>query len=136
MSYSAELYMHDLDRKAFAALNQFPKFVKLQEAYLANTNEKASKIELLSTGIRLSENQFLIYIWFNLRTNEILMLLREEQHNHFFVLHLSYLLFTKWKKSLRTKETTTANTLPNRRKLLLPVQVLLFQLNQFLTRLF
>lgn len=57
MSYSAELYMHDLDRKAFAALNQFPKFIKLQEAYLANTDEKASKIELLSTGIRLSENQ-------------------------------------------------------------------------------
>ena len=57
MSYSAELYMHDLDRKAFAALNQFPKFVKLQEAYLANTNEKAAKIEFLSTGVRLSEKQ-------------------------------------------------------------------------------
>lgn len=57
MSYNAELYMHDLDRKAFAALNQFPKFVKLQEAYIANVNEKAAKIEFLSTAIRLSEKQ-------------------------------------------------------------------------------
>lgn len=38
MSYSAELYMHDLDRKAFAALSQFPKFLKFQEAYIANVN--------------------------------------------------------------------------------------------------
>ena len=57
MSYNAELYMHDLDRKAFAALNQFPKFVKLQEAYIANVNEKAAKIEFLSTAIRLSDKQ-------------------------------------------------------------------------------
>ena len=49
--------MHDLDRKAFAALNQFPKFVKLQEAYIANVNEKAAKIEFLSTAIRLSDKQ-------------------------------------------------------------------------------
>ena len=57
MSYNAELYMHELDRKAFAALNQFPKFVKLQEAYIKNVDEKSAKIELLSTAIRLSENQ-------------------------------------------------------------------------------
>lgn len=57
MSYNAELYMHELDRKAFAALNQFPKFVKLQEAYIKNVDEKAAKIEFLSTAIRLSENQ-------------------------------------------------------------------------------
>lgn len=57
MSYDAELYMHDLDRKAFAALNQFPKFIKLQEAYIANVNEKAAKIEFLSTAIRLSDRQ-------------------------------------------------------------------------------
>ena len=57
MSYNAELYMHDLDRKAFAALNKFPKFVKLQEAYIANVNEKAAKIEFLSTAIRLSDKQ-------------------------------------------------------------------------------
>ena len=57
MSYNAELYMHELDRKAFAALNQFPKFVKLQEAYIANVDEKAAKIEFLSTAIRLSDNQ-------------------------------------------------------------------------------
>ena len=57
MAYSPALYMHDLDRKAFDALNMFPHFVKLQEAYLANVDEKASKIELLSTGIRLSSKQ-------------------------------------------------------------------------------
>ncbi len=57
MSYNPELYMHDLDRKAFAALNQFPKFVKLQKAFIENVNEKAAKIEFLSSAIRLSENQ-------------------------------------------------------------------------------
>lgn len=57
MSYNAELYIHELDRKAFAALNQFPKFVKLQEAYIKNVDEKSAKIEFLSTAIRLSENQ-------------------------------------------------------------------------------
>ena len=57
MSYDAELYMHDLDRKAFAALNNFPKFLKLQQAFLANSDEKAMKIQFLSTGIRLSEKQ-------------------------------------------------------------------------------
>lgn len=57
MPYNAELYMHDLDRKAFAALNQFPKFIKLKEAYIANVDEKAAKLEFLSTAIRLSENQ-------------------------------------------------------------------------------
>lgn len=57
MSYNAELYIHELDRKAFAALNQFPKFVKLHEAYIKNVDEKSAKIEFLSTAIRLSENQ-------------------------------------------------------------------------------
>lgn len=57
MAYSADLYVHDLDRRAADALNQFPKFVKLLEAYSANYDEKAAKINLLSTAIRLSENQ-------------------------------------------------------------------------------
>ncbi len=57
MAYSAELYMHDLDRQATDALNQFPKFVKLVEAYSANYDEKAEKIDFLSSAIRLSENQ-------------------------------------------------------------------------------
>ena len=57
MAFDFELYMHDLDRRAFAALNMFPKFVRLQEAYLANVNEKAEKIRFLSTGIRLSDRQ-------------------------------------------------------------------------------
>jgi len=57
MVYNYELYMHDLDKKAFAALNMFPMFVKLQEAYIANTDEKAAKIEFLSTAIRLNERQ-------------------------------------------------------------------------------
>ena len=57
MSYSAELYVHDLDRQAADALNQFPKFVKLLEAYSASYDEKAAKFKLLSTAIRLGENQ-------------------------------------------------------------------------------
>lgn len=57
MAYSAELYEHDLDRQAADALKQFPKFVKLLESYSANYDEKAAKIDLLSTTIRLGENQ-------------------------------------------------------------------------------
>lgn len=57
MSYNPELYIHDLDRKAFAALNKFPKFVKLREAYITNVDEKVAKIELMSSEIRMGENQ-------------------------------------------------------------------------------
>lgn len=57
MSYNAELYMHEIDKKAFAALSRFPMFVKLQESYMENVSEKAEKIRLLSTAIRLNENQ-------------------------------------------------------------------------------
>lgn len=57
MAYQPELYIHELDRKAFAALKAFPKFIKLWEVYNANYNEKIAKIELMSSGIRLSENQ-------------------------------------------------------------------------------
>lgn len=57
MAYSPALYMHDLDKKAFDALNIFPHFVKLQEAYITNVDEKAAKIEFLSTAIRLSDKQ-------------------------------------------------------------------------------
>ena len=57
MVYSAELYVHDFDKQAADALNQFPKFVKLLESYSANYDEKAAKIDLLSTAIRLGEKQ-------------------------------------------------------------------------------
>lgn len=57
MSYNPELYMHELDKKAFDALSAFPKLVKLQEAYAANVDEKIAKIEMLSTAIRLSDKQ-------------------------------------------------------------------------------
>ena len=57
MAYSAELYMHDLDRQATDALNAFPTFVKLLEAYSANFDEKTERIRFLSTAIRLGENQ-------------------------------------------------------------------------------
>ena len=57
MAYSSALYMHDLDRKAFDALNMFPQFVKLQKAYITNVDEKAAKIEFLATAIRLNEKQ-------------------------------------------------------------------------------
>lgn len=57
MSYAVESYIHEMDRKAFAVLNTFPHFVKLMEAYRANYDEKAARIRLLSTAVRISENQ-------------------------------------------------------------------------------
>ena len=48
MVYRSELYMHDLDRTAFDALNRFPKFVQFQKAYMANGDERAEKINNLS----------------------------------------------------------------------------------------
>ena len=57
MPYAAESYIHEMDRKAFAALNTFPRFVKLVEAYHANYDEKAARIQLLSSAVRISENQ-------------------------------------------------------------------------------
>lgn len=58
MAFSPILYQHDLDRQAFNALNAFPKFVKLQEAYMENVDEVAAKIDLLSTAIRINDKQF------------------------------------------------------------------------------
>lgn len=57
MSYSSELYVHDLDRKALIALNAFPKIVKLRELYVANVDEKKERIQFLSSAIRLSDKQ-------------------------------------------------------------------------------
>lgn len=57
MGYNTELYMHELDKRAFDALNAFPKIIKLKEAYCANVDEKQRKIALLSSAIKLSENQ-------------------------------------------------------------------------------
>ena len=57
MGYNVALYIHDLDRKAFVALNAFPKFTRLWEAYIANFDEKAAKINFMSSAIRLNENQ-------------------------------------------------------------------------------
>ncbi len=57
MPYASESYIHEMDRKAFAALNTFPRFVKLVEAYHANYDEKAARIQLLSSAVRISENQ-------------------------------------------------------------------------------
>ena len=57
MPYLTESYIHDMDRKALAVLNTFPKFIKLVEAYLANYDEKAERIRFLSSTIRMSDNQ-------------------------------------------------------------------------------
>lgn len=57
MGYNTELYMHELDKKAFDALNAFPKLIKLKEAYYANVDEKQRKIALLSSAIKLSNKQ-------------------------------------------------------------------------------
>lgn len=56
--FSPDLYRHDLDQSAFNALSAFPKFVKLREAYIANVDEIAAKIDLMSTAIRISGSQF------------------------------------------------------------------------------
>lgn len=58
MAYDPTLYRHELDQRAFEALRAFPKFVQLRESYIANVDEKAAKIDFLSSSIRLSENQF------------------------------------------------------------------------------
>ena len=58
MGYPALLYRHTLDQEAFEALNHFPRFIGLCEAYIANVDEVAAKIDLLSTTIRISEKQF------------------------------------------------------------------------------
>lgn len=57
-TFSAELYKHDLDQKAFNALSAFPKFIKLRESYIANVDEKEMKFQFLSSAIRLGEDQF------------------------------------------------------------------------------
>lgn len=46
MGYNTELYMHELDKRAFDALNAFPKIIKLKEAYCANVDEKQRKMRL------------------------------------------------------------------------------------------
>lgn len=58
MIFSPALYRHALDQEAFNAMRAFPKFIKLREAYIANVDEVAAKIDLLSTAIRISEKQF------------------------------------------------------------------------------
>ncbi len=57
MAYAAELYMHDLDKRAFDALNTFPKLIKLRDMYIKNVDEKAAKIRFLSSALRLGDNQ-------------------------------------------------------------------------------
>ena len=58
MVYPALSYRHSLDQEAFEALNRFPRFVGLCEAYIASVDEVAAKIDLLSTTIRISDKQF------------------------------------------------------------------------------
>ena len=58
MVYPPSSYRHTLDQEAFEALNHFPRFVGLCEAYIANVDEVAAKIDLLSTTIRNSDKQF------------------------------------------------------------------------------
>lgn len=57
MVYEPQLYIHKLDKAAKNALDTFPQMLKLCEEYLAEVHDKAAKIDLLSSAIRLSENQ-------------------------------------------------------------------------------
>lgn len=40
MAYNPELYIHDLDRTAFEALNSFPNLIRLRELYIEKFDEK------------------------------------------------------------------------------------------------
>lgn len=57
MVYEPQLYIHRLDKTAKEALDAFPQMIKLCEIYLAEVHDRAAKIDLLSSAIRLSENQ-------------------------------------------------------------------------------
>ena len=57
MVFEPQLYIHKLDKAAKDALDAFPQMLKICEAYMAEVDEKSAKIELLSSAIRLSENQ-------------------------------------------------------------------------------
>lgn len=57
MAYVADLYRHDLEKRAFAILSSFPEFHRLCEAYNAEFCDKANQLSHLSMGIKLSENQ-------------------------------------------------------------------------------
>ena len=57
MAYDPQLYIHHLDKAAKDALDTFPQMLKLCEVFFAEVYEKAAKIDLLSSAIRLNENQ-------------------------------------------------------------------------------
>ena len=57
MAYDASLYMHDLDRKATAALRAFPMLPKLQELYSTFIEDPAIQVNHLANHVRLGENQ-------------------------------------------------------------------------------
>ena len=57
MSYDSSMYVHDMDRKAFSVLNKFPAFLKMVKMYSANFDEKAARIDLLSSSVKLGDNQ-------------------------------------------------------------------------------
>ncbi len=57
MVYKAELYRHELDDIAFSELKSLPDFEKIREKFINDFDENAAKIEFLSNGVRLSENQ-------------------------------------------------------------------------------
>ena len=57
MTYDVKNYTHDMDRKALTALKMFPMFPKLCEAYSSCFDEKKQRLDLLSSAVRLGENQ-------------------------------------------------------------------------------
>ena len=57
MSYNAELYKHELDRRATKALEALPKVIKLSEFFMANVDEKTERMVYLGETLRLSEKQ-------------------------------------------------------------------------------
>lgn len=57
MSVNANLYMHEQDRAALAALKAIPAFTPLLRAYMKAWNEKLYRIQNMATNLRISEQQ-------------------------------------------------------------------------------
>ncbi len=57
MPYQPALYMHPLDQKATTVLNAMPGFTDLIWAFKQGFNEKKEKYRMLSSAIRLGEDQ-------------------------------------------------------------------------------
>lgn len=61
MAIDARFYMHDSDKAALQALQAIPGFTQLFKAFLKVWHEKQSRIENMSTNLRINEKQLSKY---------------------------------------------------------------------------